>query len=122
RPRPLTGGLSKVMTAMPSRSVVVTAMSLSAPWREGNEWKGRSWAAPRALCEAPAKAGERRHLLAEAQRFWICGHSGARARADALQDCRQPEPVVGQAEVPERAAAAGAPRVGPPAGAVAGEH
>src|SRR5690554_6186223 len=106
RPRPLTGGLSKVTTAMPSRSVVVTDMSWSTPWFA---WKGwcwqarRSWAAPRAFGEAPAEPGEHRHLFAKARRVGVGGHAGARARADALQDRRQPEQVVGKVEVPVRA-------------------
>src|SRR5512138_1515018 len=102
RPRPLTGGLSKVTTAMPSRSVVVTAMSLSAPWRVGKKGCGsrRSWPGPGALRETPAQFGQHRHLRAEARRLGVGGHAGARARADALQDRGEAEQVVGQAEVP----------------------
>src|SRR5690606_25153069 len=117
RPSPLTGGLSKVMTAMPSRDVVVTAMSVPAPCgvgRKGGSLRAPgSRARPRALREAPAEFGQHRDLRPEAQRVRVGRHAGARARGHALQDRGEPEQVVGQAEVPVPAdARSGAALVG----------
>src|SRR5690606_38414702 len=117
RPSPLTGGLSKVMTAMPSRNVRVTAMSVPAPC--GVEGRERSMPAPgsraipRTLREAPAEFGQHRNLRAKAQRVRVGRHAGACARGHALQDRGEPEQVVGQAEVPVPAnARSGAALVG----------
>src|SRR5690606_26766413 len=105
KPSPLTGGLSKLTTAMPSRIVVPTAMSMPAPCRGEEVDARRSCGRLRAPGESPAQGRQRRHLRGEAQRLRIGGHAGPRPRAHALQDRGEAEQVVGQAEVPVLAGA-----------------